>query len=258
MTRLGLTAALVTALLAAPVAQSRTDAPAPVLDVTFSATGAVTVTLPDGTPVGTTAGSPTVIPAGAYAISASGPGSCVILPIFDLRGPGVAVQTDMNGGENDAATYTASFAPSATYTWRLDNVSPPVVHTFVTSGTVLTGSATSGGPVTTSGGGLSSSDIVGSELPPFRGRLQATLGVKGALTVSFAGKRPAKLRPGRYTLVVRDSSGTLGLTLRHGTHAPVLTSTASFRGTHTEAIALTAGRWTLAAGTAHASFTVTG
>jgi hypothetical protein len=41
------------------------------LTVTFTANGVVTVTLPDGTPVGSTGGAPTVIPAGYYTLSAS-------------------------------------------------------------------------------------------------------------------------------------------------------------------------------------------
>ncbi len=54
-------------LALAPVAQGRTSA-GNALDVTFTADGVITMTLPDGTPVGTTSGAPTVIPAGSAFI----------------------------------------------------------------------------------------------------------------------------------------------------------------------------------------------
>src|SRR5262245_19561459 len=52
------------------------------LTVNFTAAGIVTVTLPDGTPVGSTSGAPTVIPAGFYSLNLSGPGECINLPLF--------------------------------------------------------------------------------------------------------------------------------------------------------------------------------
>lgn len=52
----------------------------PSLDVTFFPNGTITVTLPDGTPVGSTTGAPTVIPAGFYTVQMTGPGGCSSYP----------------------------------------------------------------------------------------------------------------------------------------------------------------------------------
>src|SRR5438128_3676834 len=91
--------ALVAGLLAlAPAAQAR-RADSLSLIVNFTPSGVVTVTLPGGASVGTTSGSPTVIPAGFYTVVLHGPGECINLPLFELKGPGVDIQDDMLGGE---------------------------------------------------------------------------------------------------------------------------------------------------------------
>ena len=97
-TRIFALATLAAALLvAAPVARGQGSRGEHSLDVTFFANGQISVALPDGTPVGTTSGAPTVIPAGVYTISVLGPGGCTQLPLFDLSGPGVRLQDDMIG-----------------------------------------------------------------------------------------------------------------------------------------------------------------
>jgi hypothetical protein len=114
---LGALGALASCLLAVP---AQGAAPAPTLLVTFFSNGSITVTLPDGTPVGSTSGPPTVIPAGYYSVLIDGPGGCVQLPLFQLSGPGASIVSDMNGGEADASTFNAFFLPNSTYTWRTD------------------------------------------------------------------------------------------------------------------------------------------
>ena len=86
--RLGLAALLAAAALAALALAFAPGAGAVSLslDVSFSATGQISVTLPDGTPVGSTSGAPTVIPAGFYTVVLSAPGGCTELPYFDLEG----------------------------------------------------------------------------------------------------------------------------------------------------------------------------
>jgi hypothetical protein len=72
-------------LVLAPAAGAR-DAADLSLQVTFTATGSISVTLPDGAPVGTTSGAPTVIPAGYYTIHFSGPLNVAAgMPYFNLR-----------------------------------------------------------------------------------------------------------------------------------------------------------------------------
>ncbi len=129
-----LAAAAAAAVAALAVAGAAQSAPLSLI-VTFSATGAITVTLPNGTPVGTTSGAPTVIPAGYYVIQMYGPGGCAVLPHWNLRGPGEAISDNMTEGEVNTATYNAYFQPNATYTWVSD-AAPSVVHTFVTTADV--------------------------------------------------------------------------------------------------------------------------
>src|SRR5262245_60155275 len=69
----GVVCLLAVGVLLAPGAGARKDANLS-LNVNYTAAGLVTVTLPDGTPVGSTSGAPTVIPAGYYSLNLSGPG----------------------------------------------------------------------------------------------------------------------------------------------------------------------------------------
>ena len=105
------------------------------LNVSFDYSGNIAVTLPNGTPVGVTTGSPTVIPAGFYTISLTQPG-CVDIPYFNLNGPGVSIADNLSGGEVTSSTDDADFLPNSTYTWDNDN-NRAVVYTFVTSSQVL-------------------------------------------------------------------------------------------------------------------------
>ena len=115
-------------LTLAPAAQSRTAASLSLV-VSFTAEGVVSVSLPNGTPVGSTSGAPTVIPAGFYTIVLNGPGECINLPLLELKGPGVNIQDDMLGGETDTHNLYATFLPNTTYTWHIDR-SQSIVHTF--------------------------------------------------------------------------------------------------------------------------------
>ena len=196
------------------------------LQVNFSATGTISVTLPDGTPVGTATGSPTVIPAGFYTVLQFGPGGCTDLPYFDLQGTGASIVDNMDGGEFENFSYNAYFQPNATYTWRNDDASPPVVYTFTTS-SVVEGTA----PVPPSSAGIASSahsvspatasNVVGSALVPFRGTLSGRVSPAGALTLLYRGSRVTSLASGRYTLTVSDESPSRGFTLATGGHRRV-------------------------------------
>src|SRR5262249_52544395 len=156
------------------------------LVVTFSVNGSITVTLPDGTPVGSTSGAPTVIPAGSYSVLMNGPGGCIQLPLFQLSGPGASIVSDMNGGEVDASTINASFQPNSTYTWHTDRGLSSGVHTFTTSGTVAAaGSAQTSTTPVASTGTPTSNDVVGSAIAPFRGKLTAAVSAAGTLRAAF-------------------------------------------------------------------------
>jgi hypothetical protein len=244
--RLVAAGALIGSLLVAAPAQARTTA-GPTLDVTFSATSTVSVTLPDGTPVGTTSGPPTVIPAGYYGIQMLGPGGCVQQPLFHLQGPGEDLINDMSGGEVTSEFYNAYLAPNSTYTWRTDNANPGVVYTFVTSGAVV-GTAPSA-PATGGGPGAAvtptSEDIVGSGIAPFRGRLAGAVGPAGTVTVAFRGRSVIHLVAGRYAVVVTDRSATSGFVLTKAGHAAIPVTGGPFVGTRSLVVDLTAGQWTI-------------
>src|SRR5205823_6332241 len=117
-------------------------------------------------------------------------------------------------GEIPSATYTATFEPSSTYTWRNDE-QPNVVFTFVTS---AAGGATGSGAGGASSGGSTigkpSTDIVGSEIVPFRGALDAIVYKSGQLTLTRNGKKVTFLKRGRYTFSVDDESKLQGFSLQ--------------------------------------------
>ena len=219
-------------------------APAPTLLVTFFTNGSITVTLPDGTPVGSTSGAPTVIPAGYYSVLMDGPGGCIQLPLFQLSGPGASIVSDMNGGEVDASTFNAFFLPNSTYTWHTDRGASSAVHTFTTSGTVAAPAAnqtTTTTPVTSSGK-PTSNDIVGSGIAPLRGTLTAAVSPTGVLSVQHYAPT---MKAGRYRLSVTDKSTTRGLQLRKATTKPLTFTGAAFVGKRTGTVTLTPGTWVL-------------
>src|SRR5215831_11634615 len=126
--------AIMAFVVAAPAQARRTANPA--LFVNFFTDGTIAMTLSDGTPVGSTSGTPTVIPAGYYTMVFSGPGGCSALPNFKLSGPGMNLVATMYEGAMSKGPSTANFAPSATYSW-IDDAFPSVVHTFSTSSEVV-------------------------------------------------------------------------------------------------------------------------
>ena len=210
--------------------------------MTFTGTGSISVTLPDGTPVGTTSGAPTVIPAGYYTIHLSGPLNVAAgMPYFHLTGPSVDVLENMNEGGVGTLTDTTYFMPLATYTWTNDSL-PGVVYTFAASSVVVgTPPATPVSP--NSGAPAASRDIVGSEPGGVLGTLTAGVSAAGVLSLDFKGKGAGRLTAGRYRIVVTDRSASSGFVLERAKH-PALTLTGlKFVGRHSETVALTAGRW---------------
>jgi hypothetical protein len=232
-------------LAAAPLARASRAAGLSIV-VNFSATGVVSVTLPDGTPVGTTSGAPTVIPAGFYTLTLNGPGECINLPLFELRGPGVNINDDMLGGEVDTHALYATFLPNSTYTWHLDR-SQSTVYTFRASADVVgtAPSSSSGAPTAPAGTSVkpTSEDIVGSAIAPFRGRLTGAVSAAGRLTLAYKGKSVSRLKAGRYTIAVDDRSSTSGFMLERLRHAPLKVTGPTFVGRRSTSVQLTAGRW---------------
>jgi hypothetical protein len=251
-------AALVGALVAfAPAAQARAAAN-PVLRVNYQLDGTMTVTLADGTPVGTRTGAPTVIPAGYYTVLMFGPGGCANIPYFTLKGPGENIVDNMDGGELSTNQYNAFFQPNATYSWHSD-VDTTVVYTFATSGTVV------GAPPPVVGAkGLSSdnhgtaqsTNPLGSSVATFRGTLNAAVSPSGKVTLTFKGKSISTLTAGSYKIAVADSSSSSGLMLQKIKRVVTVTGL-KFVGKRTGKVNLSAGKWVVMPQAGKTAYTLT-
>jgi len=219
------------------------------LIVNFFINGTVTVTLPDGTPVGTKSGAPTVIPAGYYTIFEYGPGGCAQLPFFSITGPSTKIFSDMTGGEIDTQEIPVYFPPNSTFTWRVDNAQAVVNHVFSTNSDVL-GSLTvpKSGTTGKGSGSATSSDIVGSSA--IRGTVNVSITSAGKIAITLGGKAFSRLAAGRYVFRVSDLSTRLGLTLAPTKGKAITLTDAAFRGTNASTVSLTAGRWNAVVGAA--------
>jgi hypothetical protein len=251
----------------AATAQARSAGPLSLL-VNFDYNGQITVTLPDGTPVGTTSGAPTVIPAGYYVLTLTQPG-CIVIPAFVLLGPGVNIQDDLQSGEIVSDADEADFQPNSTYQWRNGSINPPLNFTFQTSGSVVGTPpvpAAAAAVSTGSNKAETNSDPLASTKPSTpsvvsRGALNAFVSSTGKVSLDAHAARVTKLAAGRYTISVNDESHSLGLvlgsTVSGATRA--LTS-AAFTGHRSIVVVLAAGRWFVApaAGGAKSYFVVTG
>ena len=224
--------------------------------VTFSASGNITLTLPDGTPVGVASGSPTVVPAGFYTMNLVGPGGCTNLPYFDLRGPGPSILDSMDQGEESQKTINATFLPNSTYTWR-DDQFPGTVYTFQTSNQVLGTAPTA--PVAPDHGEASSSSLIASDTGtvPSRGILTGAITAGGKLTISFKGKSVASLQHGKYTFKILDKSSSHGFLIQKANHKAIALSGVTYVGNRTAKVNLTAGTWIFTPKLGEKAYTIT-
>lgn len=245
-------------LLLAPLAQGASRASL-TLYVSFFANGTISVTLPDGSQLGTTSGQAPVIPAGYYTLVFSGPGGCTALPYFHLTGPGTNIVTNMAEGTAQKATNNANLLPSSTYSWSSDAF-PNVLHTFSTSAVVEgappSGPASNNG-ATPTGKGVTYPDIVGSAIVPFRGTLTAAVSTSGRLSLAYKGKSLTQLKAGRYTISVTDRSANAGFVLRKVGRAPLALTSSAFMGAHSSSVRLTAGKWLFGVAAGRAIYTIT-
>jgi hypothetical protein len=219
----------------------------PSLFVTFHLDHSITMTLADGTPVGTTSGPATVIVGGPYnlyvddAVGVSG-------PEFDLVGPGVNIAADNYNGESVEESYRPIFQASSTYTWR-NHEQPSIVFTFATSAVAVGAGAgsssggTTGGSSSGKSSGKPSTDVVGSALTPFRGTLAGTVTAGGTLALTSKGKTVSTLKAGRYTFTVVDRSPTSGFDVKEIRRSAVIVSGVQFVGKHSVTVELKAGQW---------------
>jgi hypothetical protein len=242
-------ALLVGGLTFAPGAQGRAAAN-PVLHVNFFTNGSISVTTDSGTPLGTSSGAPTVIPAGYYTVTLVGPGGCANVPYFELHGPGENIVDNMDGGELSQNSYNAYLAPNSTYTWHDDDTSPPVTFTFATSAEIVGAAPAVAGPTGIAAAKHGTAKSVNPFAPAstaIRGKLTGTVSPSGRLTLVFNGKTVTSLTAGMYTITVTDESTKNGFMLEKTKHVVSLTG-AAFVGTRTATVKLTAGTWFLSSG----------
>ena len=216
----------------------------PVMYVVFRPDRTFFAYLADGTPVGTTSGAPTVIPAGTYKLILDD--TSEIDMDFDLAGPGVKLVTNMSHAEEGSAAFLETFQPTSTYTFR-DDSHPSVVWTFQTSSTVLppSGTTTTSCPTCSKPGtSTGQTDVVGSQVVPHRGSLAGSVGLGGRLRLEFKGKPVGSLKSGGYKVTVVDRSPRGGFTLQRVRKSPVTVTRAGFVGKRTVTLNLTAGQWT--------------
>jgi hypothetical protein len=228
------------------------------LYVSFFPNGSISLTSPDGAAVGTSSGSPTVVPAGYYTLVFSGPGGCTLLPNFRLSGPGTSVVTTLTEAQGQKNPTGIDLLPSSTYTWSSDAV-PGVVNTFVTSAQVEGSPPTAGtssGAYSSSGKHVTSQDIVGSAVVRSRGTLDLSLSAAGKLALAYHGKSVRHLQPGKYTVVITDASSHKGLTVEKLRSAARTLSAPAFTGKRTATVTLTSGDWLFGGGSRPVAVTV--
>ncbi len=233
----------------------------------------LTLTLED-TPGGTLAvvlaNGATLTPGSPSAATSPGPYQVVFsdqvpdttdtVHMFQLTGPGVDLQTDMDGGDDKSELFTATLAPSSVYTFQ-DTAQPSLGDiVFGTSSTAASGSNTAGGGGSSSGaapptnghsstsGSVSANQSITATPSSaarllYRGTLRATVSKSGRLALSYRGRNVSSLSAGRYTVVVDDLSATSGFILQELTHPPTALTGASFIGVRSASVDLTAGQW---------------
>jgi hypothetical protein len=254
---LAVAALVVGVAILAPGAYARTTAN-PVLRVQYQLDGTMTVTLADGTPVGTRTGSPTVIPAGYYTVLMFGPGGCANIPYFTLKGPGENIVDNMDGGELSTNQYNAFFQPNSTYSWHSD-VDTNVVFTFQTNSTVVGTAPPVVGPKGLSSdnhGTAQSTNPLGSSVATYQGILNAAVSPSGKVTLTFKGKSASSLKAGSYKVAVVDSSSSSGLMFQKIKRVVTLTGL-KFTGKHTGKVTLTAGKWVVMPQLGKTAYTLT-
>ena len=135
MAKAGLLAAIVGMLAAVPIAAG---APSDTqkLYVSFLVTQAFSVTLPDGTPVGTSSAPGTTIAPGTYELIFDNSNNVKNMD-FQLTGPNVSLQEDMGGGEESSAGDYVTFLPSSQYSFHDgNNVASPSFYLQTITSTV--------------------------------------------------------------------------------------------------------------------------
>jgi hypothetical protein len=204
----------------------------------FDVDGGLQFRYADSSNVGST------IPPGTYIVNlnSNGADDYAVDHIFHLSGPGVDFKAT---NTNTQATFSVTFQPGATYIVQ-DDLDPKIRQTILaTNATPVGGTATTTTTATSTKKTPkpTSSDIVGSGIVPFRGKLAATVNTAGKLALTIKGKPVGTLKAGLYTFTVVDASAKSSFAIQKLKAQPVMLTGAGYKGTHVATINLKAGQW---------------
>jgi len=230
-----------------------------VFAVTYNPDCTFTVNIEGGpsTDSSSPATSSATIPPGPYQVTVRTPlpdnnfnGSSCEGAQFSLTGPGVSYSSVLGTAGPYSATFNETFLPSSTYT-LVDAARPGNPVTFTTTATGSSSSLLPPPPPSTASGSSVQAPLVGSEIVPFRGSLDATVAPSDKVTV-MSGKKPlASVKPGRYDIVVDDESTSGGFFVQKLDKKARSITGVRFKGRHTVQVTLTAGEWTFFAQPTH-------
>jgi hypothetical protein len=173
---------------------------------------------------------------------------------FHLFGPGIDFAP---AAAVVQSTFNVTFQANATYTLQ-DDLHPAIGRrTFVAAGSGGGSSdpssggssgGASGGSTGSSGGTKSStkpvsSDIVGSDLKPFRGTLTGAVSSAGKLSLMFKGRKVSSLKSGRYKIAVDDQTANSAFKVQRIKKSAVTVTGVAFVGRHSVTVTLDAGQW---------------
>jgi hypothetical protein len=182
------------------------------------------------------------IPPGTYTINLNNNGAddLGIDHIFHIFGPGL----DYKAASVDTqATFSATFQAGATYTIQ-DDLDPKDIHQSLLATTAPPPATTPTKTTPTTGSTKpTSSDIVGSEVVPFRGSLDAIVYAGGKLSLTRFGKVVSSLKTGRYTFSVDDESTSAGFMVQALHKKAVTVTSGRFKGDQDVTLTLKPGRW---------------
>ncbi len=249
--KFGITVLTLLAAVLASVASSQ--AAAPTINVVLGVANALQVTY-NGTPLGSSAAPGVSVPPGAYQVIVDNSIGDVGFT-FHLTGPGVNLQTDVAGGEQDTETWDETFQPSSTYQFEDDTNPSATLRFFSTAASggassigTAAGAGTAGsGSTSSTGGALGSKASTGTTKKaaplPDRGTLIGSVGATGKLSLDRDGKPVATLAPGLYTIRVTDKTKKNGFILQESGRPSRSLTTAPFVGMKSIKVSMPVGQW---------------
>jgi hypothetical protein len=250
--RIGLVLAVSAAFVASASGAPAQDPAVPAIYVNYNVDCTFTMTVDGGTSLTPSSAPGSTLPPGPYQLLVFMPNPpegaytrlCEI-PKFKLSGPGVSSEVVFDGEELHEHLRPV-LQPSSTYVAEDENAPGQTRRVFTTAP-----SGSSGALVGSGGGGQSGptkgsvqSELVGSAILRYRGKLAATVSAAGKATLERAGRSVGSLKAGRYDIAVEDGAARAGFFVQRGTRKAVVVTSLAFVGKRTQRVSLGAGKWT--------------